>query len=149
MKECEEVSMNYQQTFNLMEETRELFEDRIWHIIELAEDIDAECPYLEAAGRVLPDIHCSDWSISVQQARNGVMVFFTRTEAYEDWSEHEQVFFSWSELNYSDEEILSMWKARGKKLLENESRDAFRELSTLAGNLGYTVSKKEEVVKCE
>ena len=138
--------MNYQQTFNSMQEARGVLEDRIWYLIELAEDNDTECPYLEAVGRALPDTYCSDWGMSLQQASDGVMTFFTRTEAYEDWTEHENVFFSWSELEYSDEEILSMWKARGKKLLEKESQDALRELSVLAGNLGYTVSKKEENV---
>lgn len=138
--------MNYQQTFNSMQEARGVLEDRIWYLIELAEDNDTECPYLEAVGRTLPATYCSDWGISLQQASDGVMAFFTRTEAYEDWTEHERVFFSWKELEYSDEEVLSMWKARGKKLLEKESKESFRELSVLAEDLGYTVSKKEEKV---
>lgn len=130
--------IKYQQTYLKMKEFQSVLEERVWQIIEVA-DQEYYCPALEAINNVIPDSH---WDIELQQSTEGLMVFFTRTEAYEDWEENERVHFSWKELEYSEEELLAMWVARGKKLREKEEKDATQQLLVAAEQLGYTLSKK-------
>lgn len=134
--------MSYKQTYATYTEVKASLEERVWHMIKLAEQ-DDECKYLYRVNIDLPSTYMLDWDVTHYECNNGIRFTFDRTESYEDWSENAEVSFSWEELEYTNGDIITMWKERGKVIYNREVDEADRQLKYAAKAAGYKLVKEE------
>lgn len=138
------MNNTYKDTYMAHEVAINSLESHIWYIIDIAIDYDSDedYSYINILYHSIPDGADPGWDIDIKECVNGITCYFKRTIPYEVWVEEATVHFTWEELEYNDSEILTMWKERGKELLEDEEEEELRKLTSLAEQLGYDLIKK-------
>ena len=120
---------------------------RLWHIINIAENLqetntvsDEEVSCLT---QLYPSTHTHDWSIDITYNLNGVEAYFSRYEPYEDWEESATVKFNWELMCSSDNEAQELLSRTARKLYKEDKLRALNDLRHQATNMGYTLCKVE------
>jgi hypothetical protein len=106
--------MDYKLEYVAMATAQQKLEGRIGQMIAILANSYRRVSCARAISDTLPLSWDLDWDMDIERTNQGVFVNFTKKVVrFKPLSAH----FTWEELQYSRDEVLSMWSERGKAIV--------------------------------